>query len=292
MPLTISIIIPSYNRAAIIGKTIDSFITQDYKHWEMFVVDDHSTDNTKEVIERYQKVDSRIHYLLNERKKGAQGARNTGILHSNSEMVLLFDSDNIAHSDMLQELVGGLRPGIDVVSCFSNVIDINSNCKVETFEWINEGNIHKNLFSWLSYVDFNQAIVKKSKLVDIGLLDEDCPSMQEWDTHIRLSKSAIYTTIKKPLLDYYVNGDDTITSDSRREVKGYMYVLKKHQQEWKEDVNDLNWMINRLYFKIRMVDDIMFRIKYIIKLSTIAPITLKIVSKYRVDYLKRKLRVL
>ena len=93
----ISIIIPTFNRAATIGKTIDSFIAQDYIDWEMLVVDDHSTDNTQEVIDAYNKRDSRIHYLLNERKKGAQGARNTGLLHVKHDWVVLFDSDDFVY---------------------------------------------------------------------------------------------------------------------------------------------------------------------------------------------------
>lgn len=83
--MELSVIIPTYNRANTIGRTIESFIAQGFKDWEMIVVDDHSTDNTKEVIDDYNRSDNRIHYLLNERKKGAQGARNTGILHAQAD---------------------------------------------------------------------------------------------------------------------------------------------------------------------------------------------------------------
>lgn len=289
--ISISIIIPTYNRAATIGKTIDSFIAQDYKDWEMIVVDDHSTDNTKEVIDNYHRKDGRIRYLLNERKKGAQGARNTGLKYANYDWVIFFDSDNVAHSNMLSELVWAVRDDIDVVSCFSNVIDIKTHKQIRTFEWVNEGDIHKRLFSWDSYVDFNQAIIRKKKLYEIGMLDEDCPSMQEWETHIRLSMVATYTTIHKHLLDYYVGAKDSISSNKQREVIGRMYVLNKHKREWASNKEALIWILNNIYTFIRKNDGCWFRLKYMFRLMCISPRIFPIVVEYRKDYIKRKLNI-
>ena len=100
----ISIIIPTYNRASIIPNTLDSVINQEFKDWECVVVDDHSTDNTEEVIKNYIERDLRFHYLKNERKKGAQGARNTGLNHCKSEWLVFFDSDNLMHPDFLKKV--------------------------------------------------------------------------------------------------------------------------------------------------------------------------------------------
>lgn len=291
MQLLISIIIPTYNRAAIIGKTIESFIAQDYKEWEMLVVDDYSSDNTKEVIEQYHQSDSRIHYILNERKKGAQGARNTGILHAKADWVMLFDSDNVPHPDMLEKLVRAIRNDVDVVCCFSNVIDFATQKQISTYEWINEGDIHQQLFSGDSYVDFNQAIIRKCKLFNIGLLDEECPSMQEWDTHIRLSNVAQYTTLHECLLDYYVGAADAISSNTRREVNGRIYVLKKHQNEWKVDKEALSFILSNVYTFIKKNDSLWFRFVSIVKLMCISFRIVPIVITYRKEYVKRRLKL-
>jgi glycosyltransferase involved in cell wall biosynthesis len=287
----ITIVIPTYNRAAIISKTIDSFIAQTFEDWEMIVVDDHSKDNTNEVIEGYHKQDARISYLLNERKKGAQGARNTGILHAKTEWIICFDSDNEAHPDMLEKLTEKISDNVDVVSCFSNVIDEKTKQQIGKFEWVSEGDIHRNLFAGSSYVDFNQAIIRKSKLLEIGLLDEDCPSMQEWDTHIRLSKIARYTTVREHLVDYYVNGEDAISTDKKREVRGHLYVFGKHKDEWKEDRENLKWMIGRTYAMIRLNSDYVYRLKALMKLARITPYTIQVVLKKRLKFLKRILNV-
>lgn len=260
MASMISIIIPSYNRAAIIPATLDSILAQTYQDWECIVIDDLSKDDTKAVVQQYLEKDSRFRLLTNERKKGAQGARNTGILHAQSEWVICFDSDNTMHPDMLEKLSAAITDDVDVVQCFSALVDANTGKPLGQFQWVSEGDIHRKLFTQETYVDFNQSIVRKSKLMEIGLLDEDCPSMQEWDTHIRLSNIARYTTVREQLLDYYLNGADAITTDKRREVRGRMYILRKHLAEWREDTDSLHFFIEQIYRYIRMTASISYRL--------------------------------
>jgi len=248
----ISIIIPAYNRAKIIPATLDSILAQTYQDWECIVVDDLSKDDTKAVVQQFVDRDSRFRLLTNERKKGAQGARNTGILHAKAEWVIPFDSDDTMHPDMLEKLSTKISNEIDVVQCFASLVDANTHKSLGIFDWISEGNIHHKLFTQETYVGYDQALIRKSKLLEIGLLDEDCPSMQEWDTHIRLSNIAKYTTIQEPLLDYYLNGSDAITTDKRREVRGRMYILKKHILEWRAVKTALYKFLEQIHTYIRL----------------------------------------
>ena len=190
----ISIIIPTFNRANVIPRTLDSILSQTHIDWDCIVVDDSSTDNTVEVISEYAQKDKRISYLTNSRKKGAQGARNTGLYSTSSDWVFFFDSDNILHSKCLERLVSRIIDGIDVVQCFSQLVDVNTGATGKKFSWINHGCIHDAILCGETYVDFNHAIIRREKLLQIGGLDEDCPCMQEWDTHIRLSTIARYET--------------------------------------------------------------------------------------------------
>ncbi len=229
----ISIIIPTFNRAATIGKTIDSFIAQDYIDWEMLVMDDHSTDNTQEVIDAYNKRDSRIHYLLNERKKGAQGARNTGLLHVKHDWVVLFDSDDFVYPNFLSRMVSEIDDETDVVTCYARKVWVDgSNTTIE--KWGGVGYIERLLLKGWAYVNFDDCLFRKSKLIEIGLLDEDCPCMQEWDTHIRLSRICNYKQIKESLMDYMWGAEDTISFSSQKNLKGQCYVMWHNRERWKE----------------------------------------------------------
>ena len=196
------------------------------------MIDDHSTDNTKEIIENYHERDSRIRYEINNRTKGAPGARNTGLSYANSDWVLFFDSDDVMNPLLFERLLTKTNENADVITCWSNIIDSQNNKRVGLFNWVADGNIHSALLQGKTYIDTNAALIRKKCLEQINGWSEDCPSFQEWDLHLRLSQIASYTTIQEPLVDYYVNGEDTISKDKKREIDGYLYVLSKFHNEW------------------------------------------------------------
>ena len=129
----VSIIVPTYNRALSIHKTLNSRKEQTHDNWECLVIDDKSTDNTKEVIMDYAKEDSRFRYLINDRAKGAQGARNSGIINANANWIVFFDSDDYMHSRFLEKMISHLQVSkVDIVTCFSNLIDFKTGNKMTT----------------------------------------------------------------------------------------------------------------------------------------------------------------
>ena len=245
----ISIIIPTFNRGDIIEKTLESIKSQTYKNWECIIVDDHSTDNTQEVVEKYTVADSRFKYMVNERKKGAQGARNTGLYHTSAEWVFFFDSDNQLHPDCLSVLTSSIMEDVDVVQCYSRVLDVDTGGVVKYFKWRNYGYIRKRLFTGETYVDFNHAVIRLSKMIEIGGLDEDCPCMQEWDTHLRLSKMARYSTVEKVLVDYYVGAKDAISTNNKKAITGRLYNLNKFLPDWKKYKLGL-YRFTYIYYKL------------------------------------------
>ena len=74
--------------------------------------------------------------------------------------------------------------------------------------------------------------MSRQKLFDIGLLDEECPSYQEWDTHIRLSRICTYTMVEDCLVDYYQGGIDTISLSVMKDIKVQLYIMNKYKKEW------------------------------------------------------------
>lgn len=267
----ITIIIPTYNRGTLITKTIESIIRQTFTKWECIIVDDHSIDNTKFIVDEYVQRDSRIYYCLNEKKKGAQGARNTGLDRAKSDWVFFFDSDNIMLPNLLEELAAKVNEDVDVVCCFSRVVDVEKGFTGRFLNSINDGNIHDRLFMGPCYVDYNHAIIRRSKLIEIGGLDEDCPSMQEWDTHIRLSQKANYITVQKALVDYYIGGKDAISTDNKREIIGRFYILRKHQAEWRQHREGYVRFVGFILQLIRSNPNKSFSIYALLKLCKYAP---------------------
>jgi glycosyltransferase involved in cell wall biosynthesis len=117
----VSVIMPTYNRANIIFRSIDSVLSQKYNNWELLIIDDMSTDRTNEVIEKYSKNDSRVKYLVNQRKKGPSGARNHGILNAQGKYIAFLDSDDMWMEHHLSDSI--------------NILE-NENVKVSFALWI------------------------------------------------------------------------------------------------------------------------------------------------------------
>lgn len=100
----ISVIIPTFNRAHIVGETLESILNQTFGDWECLVVDDGSTDNTEEVLHSYQNRDCRIRFYKrpNNRLKGANACRNIGIENAKGEYLQFLDSDDLLGPDKFE----------------------------------------------------------------------------------------------------------------------------------------------------------------------------------------------
>lgn len=109
----VSIIIPAFNRANLLGETLDSIIAQSYTHWECLVVDDGSTDATTNVIAEYNKSDSRIKLYIrpNRKLKGANACRNIGLNQAQGDYVVFFDSDDLMTENHLEIKVNAIQHG-------------------------------------------------------------------------------------------------------------------------------------------------------------------------------------
>lgn len=123
----VSVIMPSYNKALYIGRSIDSVLNQTYTDWELVIVDDASTDNSMEVIAGYE--DSRIKVLCNEKNMGIAAARNKAVSLAEGEYIAVLDADDISPDYRFAYEVDFLekRKDISVVYGGCQEIDANDN---------------------------------------------------------------------------------------------------------------------------------------------------------------------
>ena len=230
----ISIVIPTYNREKLISKVLDNLRAQTYQNWQCVVVDDHSTDNTVEVVQKYVAEDTRFVYITNNRTKGAQGARNTGILAAGGDWICLFDSDDLMYPKYLEKMAAAIDDETDVVVCKMLIRNSQTGKEQGQLDEIFSDNIHTDLLREKRYVAYNVTLIRKEKLIEIGLLDEQCPSMQEWDTHIRLSKVARYKAIDETLCEWNSGGEDAISTNHAKHIAGMMYIYRKHRWDFRK----------------------------------------------------------
>lgn len=239
----ISVVIPTYNRERTIKRCIDSVLNQTYPPYEILVVDDGSRDHTLAIVEKECK-NSNIR-IIKQKHQGAQAARNAGIRAANGRYIAFLDSDDEWLPDKLRIQVEALQKDKNSVICGNGYIETDWKDGVpevyQKDEEVNKARGRKrlNLNGQSGYVykailrdsfcNFESLLTSKENLLEIGLLDENVPSFQEWDTAIRLAKINKLVFIHKPLFIYHLHDGETISKSPKKDIDGREYICKKHQ---------------------------------------------------------------
>ncbi len=109
----ISVVMPSYNHGHYISRAIDSVLAQNFQDWELIVVDNHSTDNTREILSNYD--DPRIHCIEIHNEGIIAASRNLGVQHARGEWIAFLDSDDWWFPEKLRECSNRLSTRVDVL---------------------------------------------------------------------------------------------------------------------------------------------------------------------------------
>ena len=102
----VQIIMPVYNSSKTLCLCLDSLLAQSFKDWQVIMVDDCSTDNSLEIIHKYQKDDDRFRLIALKKNSGASNARNAALEVVDAEYVAFLDSDDYWESTMLETMIG------------------------------------------------------------------------------------------------------------------------------------------------------------------------------------------
>lgn len=222
----VSVVIPSYNREKTIQACLLSVINQSYPPFEIIVVDDGSTDNT--ILKIKELGDQRIR-ILKQQHKGAQAARNYGIRGARGDYIAFLDSDDEWLPDKLKIQVQYLEGRQDiVVYCDCYEVNRRKGYVRKRITKGGNGNVYKEMLM-NSGPTFLGMLCSKKALIDIGLLDENVPAHQEWETAIRLSIDNEFVHICEPLCKWNWHEGETISKDKTRGIKGYNYIVEKHK---------------------------------------------------------------
>lgn len=229
--LSVSVIIPTYNKAHLLGRAVQSVLNQTYQDFEVIVVDDCSSDNTERVVIGFD--DDRIRYIRHEENKGAAAARNTGIKAAEGEYIAFLDSDDEWLSEKLEKQVRAFADGsTDLGVVYTGVRFIAGN-KIKYAPSSNikkkEGYIHAVLLE-TNFIPLPAAIVKKECLEKVGMFDESLPRLQEWDLWIRISTHYHFKYISELLVNAYQQPDG-ISRDVNALIVASEYILQKYFKE-------------------------------------------------------------
>lgn len=232
----ISIIIPTYNRAHLIGETLKSILLQKYTHWECIIVDDGSTDYTEEVIASFSKINPSIFYYKrpNSLPSGPNSCRNYGFSKSKGTIINWFDSDDLYLPNAFHDIVSKFSTDIDVVVAKLEMIDLESKRKIKE-NTIQSTQIIEDYFTGkISYYVcgpfWNKCFLEKQK----SLFDQKMRNLDDWDFNMRMllqNPKIIY--IDKAIIQYQFH-EDSLSQEIRKfnfdEIRSEIYAREKMLQ--------------------------------------------------------------
>jgi glycosyltransferase involved in cell wall biosynthesis len=200
----VSVIIPTYNRAQYIAEAINSVLGQTYQDFEIIVIDDGSTDNTREVMENFK--DPRVKYIYQENRR-MSNARNAGINHSTGEYIAFLDSDDSFFEKAIEKGVQILDKHPEVSFCYGQSYFIDERGQIlrprrKGFErsWVRAGSEQiRDFFIHGNYISIS-AIARRSCLYEVGLFNPDFSSgSEDFDLWVRLAKRHSVAYIANPM---------------------------------------------------------------------------------------------
>lgn len=226
----VSVILPTYNRAFLLPRSINSVLNQTYKNLELIVVDDNSTDNTKEIVKGLK--DKRIKYVQHKNNKGAAAARNTGINLSKGEYIAFQDSDDEWLPEKLEKqmkVFENLSPKYGVVYCGYWRIK-NNNKRYLPFSNLSHtsGYIHNDILM-TSFVSMVTVISRKGCFLKSGIFDCNLSRIVDWELFIRISKNYHFKYINVPLVNVYCQSTSSISKNNSAFIKSMEIILEKHK---------------------------------------------------------------
>ncbi len=227
----ISVIMPTYNRERTIERAIKSVLEQSYKNIEFIIIDDKSTDNTCEIIEKIN--DDRIRLIRLEKNGGACKARNIGIMHANGTYIAFMDSDDEWLTDKLEYQIKLIKEkNADFIGGAMHYTNKNGDKKIASYN--------------SQYVTYQKSLAHdvvigtatmfgKTQCFKDVKFDEKMPRFQDWELTIRFTQKYIVFYDSRPVINVYWQAD-SITANWKAAQFAMVRIREKNKEAYKFNV--------------------------------------------------------
>jgi len=233
MPL-VSVVMSSYNHEKFIAESIESVLGQDFDDFELIIVDDASTDASRQIIQEYAAEDSRIRVILHETNCGITKTVNEGIEAAKGEFIAEISSDDVWVKDKLTKQLAVVKQNGDlVVWSEGEIIDTNGRPTGTSFsDYYHTVSKQKSgdMFQELSkgnYIFGQTLLYKKSNLGNIRY-DENLVYMNDYKLVLDLARKYKYYFLNEPLAKYRLHGHNTLIGSSSETTKRRQIAMREY----------------------------------------------------------------
>jgi len=228
----VTVVIPTFNRAAIVGRAIRSVLAQTCQDWELIVVDDYSTDGTEQAVGSFS--DRRIEYVRHDRNRGGGAARNTGIRRARGDYVAFLDSDDEWLPEKLEKDLEVFRKSDHELGfVYTGKMILEESGKLLRVRmptlcgWVYEAMLEVNFVGSCSRVT-----AKKQVLDRVAGFDEMLPNGQDYDLWLRVARVSKIGCVPHCLVKRYVLAE-RMSVHLRGICEGWERILMKYRGDMK-----------------------------------------------------------
>lgn len=229
-----SVIIPTHNRASMIGRAIDSVLSQTYSNFELLIVSDCSTDNTEKIVKAYK--DSRIQFLKHTESRGASAARNTGIRIAQGKYIAFLDDDDEWTPNKLElqlQVIASSPQEMGLVYTWMEYV--RDGTVIQTHKPTVRGYVFNEMLSQQVIGACSTVVIKREVIDVVGYFDEMLPRFNDNDYLLRISKHYRVDFIPQVLTIMHVGHGDRITGQGKRSQENGLFALEKCLMDFRED---------------------------------------------------------
>ena len=250
-----SIITPTFNRENQLVDLISCVLAQTYQDFELIIIDDASSDNTKDLIEKYKK-DSRIRFvLLSKNSGGPARPRNIGIRESCGEWLCFLDADDLWKSTKLSNVYKLiLNNPNSTVFCHDEIM---INKITGSFRRLRYGPFTKNFYETLLFegnrLSTSATTVKRDFLLSNNIQfneDSNYTIVEDYDFWLQIAKRDAQFYFENKALGYYVVDESGISSDHNKSLKNLRHLLNDHVNMLNLPESTKKRMLNKLQYSI------------------------------------------
>ncbi|MHB8261599.1 MAG: glycosyltransferase family 2 protein [Bacteroidia bacterium] len=195
----ISVILPVYNAADYLAEAIESILSQSYQNFELLLINDGSTDNSKNIINSYS--DTRIRYFENDGNKGPSYTRNLGLIHSKGDYISFLDADDMALPNKLEQQLTFMKQHheVGVCGCYAEYF----GDRVGTWQYPVSNKEIRCRLMWGSSIIMSAAFIRKNTLANnnIQFSDKYLPT-EDFKLWVEMSKVSQLHNIPEVLVKY------------------------------------------------------------------------------------------
>jgi len=213
----VSVIIPVYNGEAFLKDAFQSIRQQEYEPLEIIIVDDGSTDNTREIAAGFKK-EVRYHYQPN---SGLPATRNRGVEMARGDVIAFLDVDDLWSKDKIRRQVGILRisPTVEIVLGYTQIMMLSGS--------VDGTRVFKEWGEPVLAMSMNCTLFRKSVFDKIGLFDEGQRYSDDWDWFMRARESGIKMAVHKEVVHLYRRHEQNMTNQQSLGNHYFIRMLKK-----------------------------------------------------------------